>query len=221
MVQQSVLVTGGTTGIGKAIAENLRGAGWRVFATSHRAGSGAGFIGDLTRLDEADRLLAWLEVACGGAVPNALVNNAALFTGAEAAIANLNFELPRRLMRWFAEAVKVEGAVVNLLDSDVLGNGVPEGVSLAYVQSKRKLLEETRRAAAAYAPRLRVNAVAPGAISLPAGIHVKAGPRVLRSRPTCADVAEAVRYLLTAKSVTGVVLPVDGGRHLLGRDFLE
>ena len=45
--ERTVLVTGGTTRIGKAIADALRAAGWRVITSSHRADSGADIVADL------------------------------------------------------------------------------------------------------------------------------------------------------------------------------
>ena len=77
----------------------------------------------------------------------------------------------------------------------------------------------TRHLAATLAPRVRVNAVAPGLVLPPEGMpratlerFVAATP--LRREGTPADVAQAVRFLLDAPFVTGEVLAVDGGRHL-------
>ena len=49
----------------------------------------------------------------------------------------------------------------------------------------------------------------------PEGRHEPSGEMLLDRRPTPEDVAAAVVYLLSAESVTGVVLPVDAGQHLL------
>ena len=84
-----------------------------------------------------------------------------------------------------------------------------------YLDSKRGLLAFTRAAAATFAASLRVNAVAPGPVLAPTGVHVKAGATLLDRRPTAEDVAAAVSYLLGAESVTGAIIPVDAGQHLL------
>jgi NAD(P)-dependent dehydrogenase (short-subunit alcohol dehydrogenase family) len=46
-------------------------------------------------------------------------------------------------------------------------------------------------------------------------VHEKAGETLLPLRPSPDDVADAVAYLLEARSVTGAVIPVNSGRHLL------
>ena len=48
----------------------------------------------------------------------------------------------------------------------------------------------------------------------PTEVHELAG-ELLVTRPTPEDVAAAISYLLSAPSVTGTVIPVDGGQHLL------
>lgn len=109
------------------------------------------------------------------------------------------------------------GKVINLLDRRVAG--LEKGM-LPYLLSKKLLLEYTRLAALELGPRISVNAVAPGPILPPPGqgeayLHDHAGPMVLGRRPTPTDVAAAVLYLLEANSVTGQVIYVDGGQHLL------
>jgi enoyl-[acyl-carrier-protein] reductase (NADH) len=49
----------------------------------------------------------------------------------------------------------------------------------------------------------------------PEGVHEKAGDILLPHRPTAEDVASAVAFLLENGSITGAVLPVDSGQHLL------
>jgi NAD(P)-dependent dehydrogenase (short-subunit alcohol dehydrogenase family) len=113
-----------------------------------------------------------------------------------------------------------EGAVVNLLDQK-LANPNPDFFS--YSLSKYALAGATEMLAQALAPRVRVNAVAPG-ITLPSGDQSEAAfARVaadnLLRRPVGADaVADAVVYLLGARSVTGQTLYVDCGQRFLRRD---
>lgn len=84
---------------------------------------------------------------------------------------------------------------------------------------RRNLAEFSKIAALDLAPRIRVNAVAPGAV-LPPGkgkkyLHDKAGPVPLRRQVKPAEVAEAVVFLAKAESVTGQIVFVDGGQGLL------
>jgi pteridine reductase len=89
---------------------------------------------------------------------------------------------------------------------------VPYGVSKAGV------IMLTRGLAAALAPRIQVNAVAPGVVLLPERFPLESSRRLARRIPmgrhgTPADVAQAVRFFATCSPyVTGQVLFVDGGR---------
>ena len=203
---KSVLVTGGTVRLGKAIAEALRLRGWRVVTSSHRADAGADVVADLSDPLGAARLYAAACVKAGGAL-DAIVNNAALFTGDEATLTAVNLEAPRKLTMMLAGKEDAKGVVVNVVDLKPYGN--------AYGRTKAALVEYTRKSAALFADTLRVNAVAPGPVMAPTDVHEAAGEMLLDRRPTAADVADAVAYLLEAKAVTGVVLPVDSGQHLV------
>lgn len=205
----SVLVTGGTIRIGAAIAARLRAHGWRVITSSHRADSGADLVADLAEPLAAARLYAQAAALAGGTL-DAVVNNAALFAGDEATLTAVNLEAPRKLATMLAGREDGGGAVVNVVDLNVIDN--------AYGRTKRELTDFTRRGAALFAATLRMNAVAPGPVLAPTGVREKAGETLLDRRPTPDDVADAVAFLLEAKSVTGVVLPVDAGQHLLLED---
>ena len=213
---RTVLVTGGATRLGRAIAEHLRSVGWRVLTSSHRADAGADFVADLSEPMGAARLYAAVLGALGGEPPDALVNNAALFTGDDAAIAAVNLTAPQKLTMLIAGRENGRGAVVNILDAALLSS--PSGAShsnapQSYVSAKRALLEYTAKSAVMFADTLRVNAVAPGPVLAPVGVHEKAGETPL-GRPTPESVAKAVAFLLDADYTTGLVIPVDGGRHL-------
>jgi pteridine reductase len=122
---------------------------------------------------------------------------------------------------WCAQRVGLEmarrgGAIV--LIADVAGLR-PWPAYLPYSISKAGVVALTQGLAIRLAPRVRVNAVAPGPVLPPeddsAAEAARAAAQTLLKRlGTAEDVAEAVVYLATAPYVTGVVLPVDGGRHL-------
>ena len=216
---KSVLITGGTVRLGKAIAERLRAEGWRVITSSHRADAGADIVADLAEPMGAAKLYAAALQLLGGNPPDALVNNAALFVGDAAAIAAVNLEAPKKLTMMMAGREVGVGAVVNILDSKVLGSDRLQSAAVdGYREAKRSLLAFTRSSAATFAATLRVNGVAPGPVLAPTEVHEKAGEMLLDRRPTPDDVAAAVSYLLNAEAVTGVVLPVDSGQHLMSEE---
>ena len=208
--------------LGKAIAERLRAEGWRVITSSHRTDAGADIVADLAEPMGAAKLYAATLQMLDGMPPDALVNNAALFTGDAATITAVNLEAPKKLTTLMAGRETGVGAMVNILDSVVLGSLGSAGSKATlsdtkrhYLASKRSLLDFTRSAAATFAATLRVNGVAPGPVMAPTDVHEQAGEMLLDRRPTADDVAAAVSYLLDAESTTGVVIPVDAGQHLI------
>ena len=207
---RSVLVTGGTTRLGLAIAERLRADGWRVIASSHRADSGADIVADLSEPLGAAKLYAACLRLLGGNPPDALVNNAALFAGDDAALEAVNLVAPQKLTMLMAGRETGRGAVVNVLDCRVLCGAEGEG---AYFRTKRALLDYTLKSAAMFAETLCVNAVAPGPVLAPTDVHEKAGETPF-GRPAPEDVASAVSFLLSARATGGCVVPVDGGQSL-------
>jgi pteridine reductase len=112
------------------------------------------------------------------------------------------------------------GSVVNV--ADVGGGLVAWRGYAAYCASKAALVRLTESLALELAPRVRVNAVAPGTVLWPEH-YPAAKRRALAARiplgraGTPLDVAEAVRYLASAPFITGAILPVDGGRRLNGK----
>lgn len=109
-----------------------------------------------------------------------------------------------------------QGLAVNVIDQRVL-KLTPE--FFTYTLSKALLWTMTQTAARALAPRVRVNAVAPGpTLRAPrqteAHFAAQRASTVLGRGSDPDDVAAALDYLLTAKAVTGTLLPVDGGQHL-------
>lgn len=109
------------------------------------------------------------------------------------------------------------GSVVNLLD--VYAEHPLLKDHAAYLASKGALLTLTRLSSVELAPRVRVNAVAPGAITFPpaypaARREALKKKALLRRSGSGREVAEAVLYLAGAGFVTGQILRVDGGRFV-------
>jgi pteridine reductase len=222
------LVTGAGVRVGRAIAEGLAARGWAVAAHTHRSRPPPGLVGlraDLSRPDGANRLAR----AFGAHFDrlDLLVCSAAGFerrplerVGAEDfdAQMDLNARGPLLLARALAPLLRRSGgSVVNV--ADVGGGMLAWPHYAAYCASKAALVRITECLALELAPRVRVNAVAPGTVlwppGLPASTRRKLTGRIpLRRVGSPGDVLQAVCYLADAGYVTGALLPVDGGRRL-------
>lgn len=242
------LITGGWRRIGGAIARKLAGEGWDLALHAHRpdtfdaafqaqlAGLGAQVVALSGNLEDADVLqsLVASASAAGGRSPDLLVNCASLFhddtvetitpEGLEQHF-RVNLFAPLLLARAFAAALGPrEGAVVHILDQRVR-NPVPD--QLSYTLSKQALHASVRTMARAMAPRVRVNGVAPGLVLPTADYGADQwreleGIMPLKRLAGADEIADAVHYLASAKSVTGQTLFVDAGASLESypRDFV-
>jgi len=234
-----VLVTGGASGMGRAIVERMARDGWRVVM--------ADFNGELAERETQVLRAAGLDVECRAIdltdeaavramvqqLPPlvALVNNAGIFderafldvTSADfrrmyevnlLAVATLTQEAARKM---------VDGArIVNIASRAYLG----AKNHAHYVASKAALVGYTRASAMELAPRgIMVNAIAPGLIDTPL-LRALSPERLaaqLALQPTGAagrpeDIAHAVAFFASPSTcfVTGQVLFVDGGKSLGG-----
>lgn len=239
-----VLVTGGARRVGKAIALAAARAGAHV-AVHYRSsesealatadeirtlGSRAVAIrAELSRLPEIESLMAAALRELGRL--DVLVNSASVFyptaIGATSEaewndLLDANLKGPFFLAQLAARAMEssAEGVIINIAD---VSWESPWPSYLPYCIAKAGLVAMTRGLAKALAPRIRVNAVAPGPVLLPDGMSEPQRERAVRAtllgrEGSAEDVASAVRYLIESDYVTGVVLPVDGGRALRGAE---
>ncbi len=155
-----------------------------------------------------------------------LVNSAAVMPRADLTTASasdwdaalaLNLRAPFLLAQAAAERMPDGGLIVNVTDTGArkLWSAYP-----AYVVSKSALETLTRLQAKAYAPRLRVNAIAPGLALPSADIAPEEWERLVKrlplQRPAATDeIASALEFLLDNESVTGQTIIVDGGYSLV------
>ncbi|MFH9008959.1 SDR family NAD(P)-dependent oxidoreductase [Streptomyces afghaniensis] len=235
-----ILVTGATSGIGKAVATLAAERGLRVVLNSARSSEEGGELAASlpdARYVQADvgdpaqvrTLLERVEQEYGRL--DILVNSAGVTRRiAHRAVEAVPHELWREILdvnlvgTWSTIQAAVDllrrsrGVVVNI--SSVAGDR-PVGSSIPYAVSKAAVNHLTRLLAAALGPEIRVNAVAPGLIDTPwtadfGDIREHAeSVTPLRRIGTPQEVAESVLWLADASYTTGEVLGVDGGSHLV------
>ena len=246
-VRPVALVTGSARRIGAAIARRLHAAGFDLALhyrgsagdaqalaaelEAARANSTVLLQADLARFDRLPELVAKTVGRFGRL--DALVNNASAFYptpfgAATPAQWDELFAINTRAPFFLAQAAAphlahANGAIVNIAD---IYAERPLRDHAVYAMSKAALLSMTRALALELAPKVRVNAVSPGAILWPehaggsAGKDAEAQAAILARTPlgrtgAPEDIAEAARWLLQdARYCTGQVLRVDGGRLL-------
>ena len=129
---------------------------------------------------------------------------------------DINLRAPLRLMQSFAAQCESEGVIINMLDQRVLK---PNPLYFTYSMSKSALYWATQTAAQALAPRIRVNGVGPGPTlqntqQSPQDFETESQNTLLERGATPEAILHAVKYLLSARDVTGQMIAVDSGQHL-------
>jgi NAD(P)-dependent dehydrogenase (short-subunit alcohol dehydrogenase family) len=130
---------------------------------------------------------------------------------------DLNLRAPFFLAQGAAQRMPEGGLIVNVTDA---GAGKPWTGFPAYTVSKAALESLTRLLAKAYAPHIRVNAIAPG-LALPSDrVPPEEWDRLVKRLPlgrpaSPLEIASALEYLLANESVTGQTIVVDGGYSLI------
>ncbi len=238
---QTALVTGAGKRIGEAVALALGEAGANVVIHYRRSAKRAEALrdslqrtgvrafrvqADFANPGEVDSLIDRARAEAGPI--DILVNSASEFeTRTFEALTSDNLEhnlsinawAPFALTRAFARQAS-RGKVINFLDAQIAGYDLTHA---GYILSKHLLATLTRLTALQYAPGLTVNAVAPGLILPPEGKDESYLMQLAKGLPLqrhggLPDITRAVLFLLESEFVTGQVIYVDGGRHLVGGD---
>lgn len=239
----AALITGGARRIGRALVGAAADAGYDVAIhvravdddaeaaaaeVRARGRKAAIFACDLRQEGATAPLIGQAEGELGPVT--LLVNSASVFE--EDAFASFNraswdlhmetnLRAPLVLAQVFARRLPPdrEGLIVNILDQRVW-RPTPEFFS--YSLSKAALWDATRMLAQALGPRIRVNGIGPGP-TLPsihqdqAAFDAEAAGTLLQHPAAPEDIAQALRYLVDARSVTGQMIAVDSGQHLAWR----
>tara|TARA_R110002049_G_scaffold10342_2_gene50955 strand:- start:3740 stop:4486 length:747 start_codon:yes stop_codon:yes gene_type:complete len=236
MHQQAALVTGGATRLGRYFSEALADAGYDIALHVNRSreeaeevASGIRAKGRECEIFHCDFLNDDLNVLLQSAKQrfpglNLLLNSASAYepapiAGTDLAMLEAQFRVnmftPLLLTRHFAEVVQ-EGQVINIIDNKVAYHQYPYA---AYLLSKKSLAEMTRMAALEFAPRIRINGLAPGVV-LPASqrtsdyVQWRIEGIPLKQQGEPAHLVQALYYLLDNTFVAGQILFVDGGESI-------
>lgn len=233
------LVTGAAHRLGRVFALTLARRGYAVVVHYHRAAEAARetvaairalgvpaypLAADLTRPEAIAALFQQLD-----ALPHpltVLVNSAAVMprqsldeldAAAWDAVFDLNLRAPYLCAREAARRMPTGGVIVNVSDAGAVKAWTQYP---AYIVSKAALEHLTRVLARLLAPRIRVNAIAPGlalpGADLPADTWERLVARVPLRRPADSEeLAHALLFVLDNAYLTGQVLRVDGGFSLV------
>ncbi|NJC89417.1 MAG: SDR family oxidoreductase [Desulfuromonas sp.] len=234
------LITGGAVRIGRALALALAERGVRIALHYGRSADAAKETAAAIRAAGSDAAPLSADLAESGAAADLidralerfgrldiLVNSAAIFLPGGVGDTSegdwdrqfaINLKSPFFLAQAFARRHQPgsSGLIVNIADWRAFRPG-PD--YLAYTLTKAGIVAMTQSLAAAPAPRIRVNAIAPGAILPPPGkddvyLQRLADRIPLRRSGSPDDLAKGLLYLAEADFVTGEVLFIDGGEHL-------
>lgn len=243
LVDQTAIVTGAARGIGRAIALALARQGANVVVHYHRSAQRAEGVRREVEAEGVDAALVQAdlrdEAAAAQIVADALdafggvdilVNNAGVFSGKAAAnitaedwrrVHAVNLLSPFLLCQAASDSMRKRGGGVIL--NVASGGGISPNPAYAtgahYATAKAGLIMLTKRLALEWAPRIRVNCLAPGMIDskptpLPEAWRKKILPHVPLDRiGTVQDVAGVAVFLCSDHSayMTGQIINVDGG----------
>jgi NAD(P)-dependent dehydrogenase (short-subunit alcohol dehydrogenase family) len=243
MTRPAVIITGGAKRVGAATALYFAEKGYDIALHYNSSANEAKalqseiqktgatceiFTHDLSDISGLDALIKTIHAKMPHA--HALINNASIFERCEFLETDealfdrqfaINFKAPFFLTQSFAKTFgkNPSACVINILDTDIAQNQVSH---FAYLLSKKTLADFTEMAAIALGKDIRVNGVCPGAM-LPASESAsclahydKMGKIVpLKKHPSLDDLSEAIYWLTQQKSITGQIINVDGGKHVL------
>ena len=233
------LITGASKRIGKSIALNLAKHGYDIAIHYNKSKTSAinlvqelnsfNIKSEVFRLDlmKIEKIEKWFdEVKKVFGTVNVLINNASIFeydSLKSSSLSSLNKHLdvnlkaPFLLSKFFVKNLKSQkGNIINILDQRVL-NISPYFTS--YTISKSALHTLTKSLALSLAPKIRVNAVAPGPTLRSIRQNEKEFKEQIKRTPlqnqvSLSEINNAINFLLSNNSVTGQTIMIDSGQNL-------
>ncbi len=241
---KTVLITGASQRIGKAIAADLAEHGWKIVIHYNTSADQAEKLvrdlndkspgkdpiafcigGNLRHEAETTQLIAKANAVAGPI--DCLINNASAFETDDIKTMSrdswdlhleVNLRAPTVLVQGFAAQLPEDcsGNVINIIDQRVW-RLTPK--FLSYTVSKSALWTLTQTLAQALAPKIRVNAIGPGPTlqnkrQTDEGFQKQASLVPLQRQTDLSEIADGVRFILGANSMTGQMIALDGGQHL-------
>ena len=223
--KKRILITGGALRVGKFFVKNLQSQGAEVIVHYNKSKKDAENLSEYTIHANLSNPSSYDGLIKKIGPIDVLINNASLFTKDRLKDStpsrvlnefNVNFFAPFELIRQFAEQDRA-GSIINILDQRIDSFDLS---CVAYSLTKQALAKLTFFAAKELAPKICVNGIAPGPVLAPNGMsesayRESAGIIPLNDTPTPQDVVKAANYLLDNPSITGQIIYVDGGQHLI------
>jgi NAD(P)-dependent dehydrogenase (short-subunit alcohol dehydrogenase family) len=239
MKVKKIIITGGATRIGAAIAKSLAGSDTKISIhynksknhalklknTLENYGSEVYLLkADLNNYSQTYNLLNLANKKMEGV--DCLINNASLFENddlqnfSEKSFTkhfNINLRAPAILIQNFKKILKkTEGCVVNIIDQRV------EKLTpffFSYTLSKSSLVTLTKTSAMKLAPNIRINAVSPGPTlknSRQSERHFKKQWKsvLLKKKVDLKSICNGVKFLIENENVTGEIINIDSGQRL-------
>jgi len=239
MIVNKIIITGGATRIGAAIAKSL--ADYETAITIHYNNSKTNALKlkkeleslgsevyllkiDLNNFKQTQKLLRLAYKKMKGL--NCLINNASLFENdnlqnfTEKSFTrhlNVNLKAPSILIQNFKKLLKnSEGNVINIIDQRV------EKLTpyfFSYTLSKSSLVTLTKTAAMRLAPNIRVNGISPGPTlknKRQSESHFKKQWKsvLLKKSVKLDSICDGVKFLMKNENVTGEIINIDSGQRL-------
>jgi NAD(P)-dependent dehydrogenase (short-subunit alcohol dehydrogenase family) len=241
MKKKNLLITGGSTRIGKEIALHFAKRGWNIIIHYFKSSSEAKILKEIIEKNKVKAILIKADLKNRKQVENifslakkelgkidCLVNNAALFEKDDILNftsknwndhLNINLLAPAILIKNFAKQApkKTSSNIINIIDQRVF-KLTP--IFMSYTLSKSALYTLTKTMAMRLGPNIKVNGIAPGPTikskrQSTKHFNKQARSTLLKKPVRLKDICDTVEFLINNSSITGQVIAVDSGQNLM------
>jgi len=240
MINKNILITGGATRIGKAIALHFSKKGWNIAIHYFKSSAEAKILkkiidrkdvkvilikADLKKKKQVEKIISIAKKKLG--TIDCLINNAALFemddildftTKSWNDHLNTNLLAPAILTKKFVQQASNKNIsnIINIIDQRVF-KLTP--IFMSYTLSKSALYTFTKTMAMRLGPNIKVNGIAPGPTIKSKRQSTKhfnnqTKSTLLKKPVGLEDICDTVEFLINNNSITGQIVAVDSGQNL-------